>query len=133
MQNRSPVTVFLLGLVTFGLYTWYWLVKTKGELNKLGATIPTAWIWLIPFVGTIWWYWKYSEGVEHVTGGKMSGVLSFILLMLISGVAPAIRQDAFNKVTETPASAPTFSATPSQLTPDPNEAPQSPVPPADKK
>lgn len=118
MKNRNPVAVFLLGLVTLGFYSWYWAVKTKGEMNKLGTNIPTAWIWLIPIVGTIWWYWKYSEGVEHVTQGKMSGVLSFILLWLLSGIGQAILQDSFNKVSGAPAAAPAFSATPSKLTPN---------------
>ena len=82
MKQRSPIAVFLLGLITFGLYSWYWLVKTKGEMNKLGETIPTAWVWLIPFV-SIWWMWKYSEGVEHVTGEKLGGVLTFVILYLL--------------------------------------------------
>jgi hypothetical protein len=138
MKNRSPISVVLLGVVTFGLYSWYWAVKTKGEMNKLGTNIPTAWIWLIPIVGQIWWYWKYSEGVEHVTGGKLSGVLAFILLWLLGGIGQAIIQDSFNKISEAPANAPAFSATPGNLT-DPNAPtnnianPPSPVPTDDKK
>ena len=98
MQQRSPIAVFLLGMVTGGLYSWYWAVKTKGEMNKMGESIPTAWIWLIPIVGVIWWYWKYSEGVEHVTHEKLSGVLAFILLYLLHIVGQAILQDYFNKI-----------------------------------
>lgn len=98
MQQRDPIAVFLLGLVTGGLYSWYWAVKTKGEMNKMGESIPTAWIWLIPFVGVIWWYWKYAEGVEHVTNEKLSGVLAFILLYLLNIVGQAILQDYFNKI-----------------------------------
>jgi len=98
MKQRSPMAVFLLGLVTAGIYSWYWAVKTKGEMNNLGEKIPTAWIWLIPFVGTIWWYWKYSEGVEHVTNEKTSGVLAFALLFLLGFIGQAIIQDSFNKI-----------------------------------
>jgi len=116
MKQRDPIAVFVLGLVTCGLYSWYWAVKTKGEMNKLGENIPTAWVWLIPIVGTIWWYWKYSEGVEHVTKEKMSGVMAFVVMWLLGMIGQAIVQDAFNKVgapaaesasTETPAPAPT--------------------------
>jgi hypothetical protein len=106
MKKRSPVAVFLLGLITIGFYSWYWAVKTKGEMNKLGEKIPTAWIWLIPFVGGVWWYWKYSEGVEHVTHEKPSGVLAFILLFLLGNIGQAIIQDFFNKLDESTVSVP---------------------------
>lgn len=54
MKNRNPLLVFLLSILTGGIYSWYWLVKTKGEMNKLGEKIPTAWIWLIPIIGNFW-------------------------------------------------------------------------------
>jgi len=98
MKNRDPIAVFALGFITLGLYSWYWAVKTKGEMNKLGETIPTAWIWLIPIVGSIWWYWRYAEGVEHVTKEKMSGVLAFVVMRLLGMIGQAIVQDSFNKV-----------------------------------
>ena len=41
MTKRSPLTVFLLALVTIGIYSWYWSVKTKTELNQRGGAIPT--------------------------------------------------------------------------------------------
>lgn len=97
MQNRSPIAVFLLSMVTGGIYSWYWLVKTKTEMNTMGEKIPTAWIWLIPCVGSIWWIWKYSEGVEHVTHNKVSGVLAFILLFCLGTIGEAIIQNYFNE------------------------------------
>ena len=100
MKQRSPVAVFFFGFLTCGIYSWYWAVKTKGEMNRQGESIPTAWIWLIPFVGTIWWYWKYSEGVDHVTHEKISGILAFVLLMLLGFIGQAIIQDTFNKIAE---------------------------------
>ncbi len=97
MENRSLGKVFLLTLVTLGLYGIYWEVKTKGEMNARGATIPTAWLILVPIVN-IWWMWKYCEGVEHVTGGKLSTVISFLVLFLLGVIGMLILQDAFNKV-----------------------------------
>lgn len=97
MQKRNPVLVLVYTLISFGIYGVYWEVKTKGEMNKLGATIPTAWLILIPFVN-IWWIWKYSEGVEHVTAGKYSAVLTFLLLWLTGMIGMAVVQDAFNNV-----------------------------------
>ena len=95
MKNRNPFAVALLPFVTFGIYGLYWEVKTKGEMNTLGTNIPTAWLILVPIVN-IWWLWKYSEGVEHVTGGKLSGVLAFILLFALGSIGAAIIQDSFN-------------------------------------
>src|SRR5258708_18513738 len=105
MRQRNPFAVLLLPFVTFGIYSWYWFVSTKNEMNKLGEQIPTAWIWLIPVIGPLWWYWKYSEGVEHVTKGKISGVIAFILLLIFGIIAHAIIQDSFNKSTTPIASA----------------------------
>jgi hypothetical protein len=101
MKQRSPVAVFFLTLITFGIYGLVWCVKTKNELNQLGAQIPTAWLLLIPFVG-FYWAWKYSEGVEKATGGEISGVLAFVLLCLLGVIGMAILQSEFNKLGGTP-------------------------------
>jgi hypothetical protein len=98
MTKRSPLGVFLLSYVTLGIYLWYWEVKTKGELNARGATIPTAWIWLIPIVGGLYWLIKYSEGVAQVSGGKKSTVATFLWLALLSGIGAAVIQSTFNEV-----------------------------------
>ena len=97
MKQRSPIAVFFLSLITIGIYAIVWEVKTKNEMNKLGAEIPTAWLLIIPFVN-IYWTWKYSQGVEKVTQGKISGILAFILLYLLSIIGMAIIQDTFNNV-----------------------------------
>jgi hypothetical protein len=125
MKKRSPAAVLLLPFVTFGIYSWYWAVKTKGEMNKQGEQIPTAWIWLIPLVGSIWWYWKYSEGVEHVTKGKMEKIIAFILLMLLGMIGEAIIQDTFNNLDVAVAAA---NNSPAPAQPEP-VAPAVPTPP----
>lgn len=120
MKKRNPLAVFLLPFVTFGIYALYWLVVTKGELNGKGAKIPTAWLIIIPLVN-IYWLWKYCEGVDQVTEGKMSGVLAFILLWLLGSIGSAIIQDSFNKV----------GGESSEATPAPTEqAPPAPTAPA---
>ena len=112
MQQRSPAAVFFLSLITFGIYSLVWHVKTKGELNKLGANIPTAWLLIVP-LANLYWIWKYAEGVEQVSGGKISAVLALILLLLLSIVGIAILQSEYNKLTVGPAVAsPTPAATP---------------------
>ncbi len=100
MKQRSPIAVFLLPFITFGIYSLYWMVKTKGEMNEKGSKIPTAWLIIVPFVN-IWWMWKYGEGVGEVTNEKMSGVIAFILMLLLGNIGQAIIQDSFNKVAGT--------------------------------
>jgi hypothetical protein len=137
MKHRSPLAVFFLSLFTLGIYAFVWHVKTKGELNRLGANIPTAWLLIVPFAN-LYWIWKYSEGVEKVTGGKISMVMALILLLLLSIVGIAILQSLYNKpeniplATAAPGAAPAPAAgapTPLPLT-NPMPPQQPPIPPA---
>lgn len=96
MQQRSVVKLIVLSILTLGIYALVWMIATKREMNQRGATIPTAWLALVPVVG-IWWTWRYAAGVEQVTGGKTSQVMAFVVLALLGVVGVAIIQDAFNK------------------------------------
>lgn len=98
IKQRSVAAVLLLPLVTFGIYSWYWAVKTKTEMNEMGEDIMTAWVWLIPIVGFIWWLWKYSEAVDHVTKGRTSAGLAFVLQFFLGCIGQAIIQDSFNRI-----------------------------------
>jgi hypothetical protein len=95
MKQRSPAAVFFLSLITFGIYSLVWEVKTKGELNRLGGNIPTAWLIIVP-LANLYWIWKYCEAVEKVSKGEISAVLALILLLLLSIVGMAILQSEFN-------------------------------------
>lgn len=95
MKQRNPLTVFFLSLITLGIYAIVWQVQTKTELKKLGADIPTAWLIIVP-LANLYWIWKYSQGVEKVSNGKISAVLTLILLLLLSIVGVAILQSEFN-------------------------------------
>jgi uncharacterized protein DUF4234 len=97
MTKRSVVAVIVLGIVTLGIYYLVWLVKTKEEMNARGAGIPTAWLIIVP-IANIYWMWKYSQGVEKVSAGKMSGAVSFILLFLLSYIGAGIIQSTFNSL-----------------------------------
>ena len=97
LQRRDPIMVLIFSVITFGIYGIYWQVKTKLELNDSGANIPTAWLIIIPII-SIWWAWKFSEGVEQVTQGRMSGPVAFLLLFFIGMIGGAIIQDSLNKV-----------------------------------
>lgn len=117
VTQRNPIVVFLLPFITCGIYGWYWLVKVKGELNRSqnSVSIPTAWVWVIPFVGTIWYEWKFSEATDIVTNGRYSAPVTFILLFLLGPIGYAILQDGYNK-SGSIATAPEALATPATTT-----------------
>ncbi len=127
MKQRNPIAVVLLSFITLGIYSIYWYVVTKGEMNQKGATIPTAWLIIIPFVN-IWWMWKYSEGVELVTDHKMSTVIAFVLLFVLGPIGSAVLQDSFNKVgNASVAGAPASSTVPTTPSVTPPPAPATPT------
>lgn len=105
MKQRNIFAVLLLPLITFGIYGLVWLVKTKNEMNNLGATIPTAWLLIVPFVN-LYWMWMYAEGVGRVTNDKLSAIVTFILQFFLGSIGNAIIQDQFNKVATDTAAAP---------------------------
>jgi hypothetical protein len=95
MNKRSVALVIILSIITFGIYALIWYVKTKGEMVKMGADIPSAILIIIPIVN-YYWLWKWSGGVEHVTRGKTSQAIAFILVFLLGIIGMAIIQSAFN-------------------------------------
>jgi uncharacterized protein DUF4234 len=96
MKNRSPIVVVLLSLITLGIYALYWQVSTKNEMNRnYNAGIPTAWLLLVPFIGPLFWGWKWATGAEKATG--MSGAVVFLLMILIPIVGIPVMVSKFNE------------------------------------
>ncbi|GAA3581315.1 hypothetical protein GCM10022198_00550 [Klugiella xanthotipulae] len=100
MKRRSPAAPLLLPLITFGIYTLVWFVKTKNEMNEANASnpevrIPTAWLFIVPFVN-IWWMWRYAVGVEAFTNRRIGTVGAFLLMFLLGVIGDAIVQSKFN-------------------------------------
>ncbi len=128
MKKRSVASVIILTIVTFGFYGLVWSVKTKNEMNKLGASIPTAWLLIVP-VANIYWLWKYSEGVEIVTKEKLSTIMTFVLFWLVGIVGMAIVQSEFNKTIEVAPAGNTGPAKPAAVAqPSPTSAEATPNP-----
>ena len=96
MNKRSVAAVIILSIITLYIYAIVWFVKTKDEMVKQGADIPTAWLMIVP-IANIYWQWKWCGGVEHVTRGKTQQVIAFILIFLLGVIGMAIVQSAFNK------------------------------------
>ncbi|MBG0738548.1 DUF4234 domain-containing protein [Paeniglutamicibacter antarcticus] len=104
MKHRSPAAPLLLPIITFGIYAIVWQVKTKNEMNRAGAAIPSAWMLVVPIVSIIW-IWKYASGVEKFTGGSMGRHAAFWLLLLLGGIGAAVVQNQFNVTLGRPESA----------------------------
>src|SRR5262245_31345335 len=96
MNKRSVAAVIILTIVTFGIYSLVWFVKTKGEMVKHGADIPSAILIIIP-IANIYWQWKWSGGVEHVTRGKASQAVTFLLIFLLGLIGMAVVQSWLNR------------------------------------
>ncbi len=97
MTRRNPLGVLFLSIITLGIYTIFWAVWTKNEMNAKGAQIPTAWLIIVPIANFYWW-WRFSEGVELVTDRGMSAIAAFLLVLFLSVIGLAIIQSSLNKV-----------------------------------
>lgn len=99
IQKRDVVVVYLLTIITFGIYGIYWEVKTKDEINSLGANIPTAWLLIIP-IANIYWLYKYADGYATKVKKDNNGILWFIVFWMIAIIMPAIVQSDLNKIAD---------------------------------
>lgn len=101
-QNFSLSTLYgtmlgLLLIIISQIYFVYWYYQTSLEIRQKGHYIPFFILYFIP-IANFYWLWKYSEGVEVVTKGKLQTVLVFIVNFLLSTpLAPIILQYYFNK------------------------------------
>lgn len=51
MKKRNPIIVFILSVITLGIYDLYWLAVTRRELNaKTGHKVPSVWFLVSPFI-----------------------------------------------------------------------------------
>src|SRR5262245_49790393 len=97
IKHRSPVAIIILTIVTFGIYGLYWFVKTKGEINSLGAQIPTALLIIVP-IANIYFVYKYSEGFATYVMKDKNTILWFLLYLVVAPVAMILVQIELNKL-----------------------------------
>lgn len=94
VKQRNIFLVYFFSIITIGIYYIYWLVKTKEELNQLGAEIPTAWLTIIP-IANIYWLFQYASGYSKVKK-EDNGVLWFLVFFFIGIAMPALVQSELN-------------------------------------
>lgn len=99
VKYRNIFLVYLFSFITLGIYTIYWMVSTKNEINDLGGEIPTGWLIIIP-IANLYWMYKYCEGFATKIKKDDNTVLWFILYILVGIVMPAIVQSELNKLTK---------------------------------
>ena len=97
IKRRNPALVIIFTIITFGIYGIYWFVKTKNEINSLGAEIPTAWLLIIP-IANLYWEYKYAEGFSKYVKKDDNAILWFLLLLFVAPVAMIIFQVELNKL-----------------------------------
>lgn len=97
MTQKSPVTVWILSIVTFGIYGLLWLRACKHEMNaKYNAGIPTTFLLIVP-IANLFYMWKWAGGAEKANGGKYSQVISFLLFLVPFAFGIFLHQSAFNE------------------------------------
>jgi len=97
IKQRNIFLVYLFSFITFGIYALYWTVSTKDEMNRLGATIPTAWLLIVP-IANIYWMYKYCEGFAVYVKKDNNTILWFVLDLFVGIIMPAIIQSELNKI-----------------------------------
>jgi len=97
IKHRNIFLVYLFSFITFGIYNLYWTVSTKNEINRLGASIPTAWLLIVP-IANIYWMYKYCEGFAQNVKKDNNTILWFILYFFVGIIMPAIVQMELNKL-----------------------------------
>lgn len=109
-QVRSVAMVVLLGIITCGIYSFYWIYATSKEVAVASGEKDNAGMELLLCLVTcgiymLYWYYKYSQKTVALGEQENAGVdqnlpiLALILAVFTVGiVAAAIMQANLNKV-----------------------------------
>ena len=103
MKKRNPFAVYVLSIITFGIYDLYWLVKTKAELNsKTRQHTPSIWLLVSPlllfFIAVIVFVATskatsptvtyFGSASPSVNGPSLIGILLFGIASVASAAIP---------------------------------------------
>ena len=114
IKVRGPVWVGVWSLVTFGIYSIYWIYATAKHLRdygnakgrdlgqKPGMTLTAlliGWIIIIPPLVAIYRQAKRIQQAQHLVGLQpMNGWLALVLYLVVFPVFYAYQQSELNKV-----------------------------------
>jgi hypothetical protein len=104
LKYRNPLLVLGLSIITFGIYLIYWIIATSNNLREKTNIAPNPYfllLLLIPYFGIIaylYYFWKYSESIEKLSGYK-AWVL-FIFWVFVTPLGIIISQRELNKISK---------------------------------
>ena len=105
LERRSIGWTYVFIIITLGIYYYYFLYKTKEEMNEeFKGSIPTFWLIIIP-IANIYWLFKYAECFSLKVRGKGGDdvALSFIIIWFLGAlVTPWYVQSELNKFIDDP-------------------------------
>jgi hypothetical protein len=96
-EKRSAVGLFFLVMVTCGIYAFFWYAETSRVARSRGAEIPPLWHVFIPILNLIW-MWKWCQGMEKATGGRLSAGTSLIMLLFLGAIGMGLIQSKLNEL-----------------------------------
>ena len=99
-KNRNPLLVVLLMILTCGLYGLYWYYSTAAELKAKGhldmSPLLLVVLLFIPLLG-FYSMWVHCQAIEGLSGGKKSGLLCFVLLLVFFPAFVFVFQSELNQ------------------------------------
>lgn len=96
IKHKNIFVVYSMMFLTFGIYPIVWSVKSKRDMNALGANIPSTWLMLLPMVN-IYWLYRYCEGFAQNVAKDNATVKWFCVHMFFGIVTPYIIQSKLNE------------------------------------
>jgi hypothetical protein len=102
IEKRSIAAVYVLSILTLGIYSLIWTVKSKRDINALGGDIPTSFLLIVPFAN-IYWLYKYSEAFSSKVKKDDNKVLWFCVNLFAGIITPFFVQSELNKIADKPA------------------------------
>ena len=108
ITKRSIALAIIFSIITFGIYSIYWMIKMNNEINQL-ANEPNATsgglvflFSLITFgIYSIYWLYRMGQRSDRIKGTSSSEILYLILgIFGLSIIAYALIQDTINHAVE---------------------------------
>lgn len=102
VKPKNIFLVYFFSIITFGIYGMVWTVKSKRDMNSLGAEITTSWLLIVP-MANIFWLYKYFEGfANHIV--KDEGTVKWFAIHIVTGgiLTQYIVQAELNKFSQIP-------------------------------
>lgn len=97
VKERNPIMVIIYSMITCGIYSLYWAIQTKNEINEKGGEIPTGWLLIVPFAN-LYWFWRYVEDWHKVTKPEQDLIMVVLVFFVFSPLAIYWIQTELNKL-----------------------------------